>query len=109
MNPKNAKPGPRALACEELEQIHGGMWRIGSQIVRNSTRMGDGTVEGQPWYKERQAAEAKARTDAAVAHARATIPDFDKIVSPSPFAPRGAGAGLQIPPHAGHPQLRKGN
>lgn len=96
------------LSADDLDRINGGMWRGAGMAMRHFTRMGDGTVEGQQWYKDRQAAEAKARTDAAVAHARATIPDFDKIVSPSPFEPRQVGAGIKPPSFPGHPQMRKG-
>jgi hypothetical protein len=99
------------LHPDEMVAINGGMFaaNVAQQVITKSTRMGDGTVQGQQWYKDHQQADAAAKTAAAVAAAKANTPNFDKIVKPPPFTPRP----VHVPkftsnPFPGHPQMRKG-
>lgn len=100
----------QALDDKELGHVTGGMFR-GARWATKGKRMGDGTVEGQQWYKDRQAAEAKARTAEALRDLKTSNPaGYNHLMDPSPFlqAPSGPSFTYKPNPYPGHPECKSG-
>lgn len=99
------------LDDNELGHVTGGMFRAARWATKGK-RMGDGSVEGQQGYKDRQAAEAKARTAEALSALKASNPGgYNRLMHPSPFpqAPPESAFIFKPNPHPGHPEFKPGN
>jgi len=98
------------LDDSELVNIRGGMYQAFKWATK-STRMGDGTVEGQQWYQDRQAAEARARTAEILRGLKTSDPaGYNQLMHPSPFqqAPSAPFFTYKPNPYPGHPECRAG-
>jgi len=98
----------QSLDDNELSHVTGGMFRA-ARWAAKGTRMGDGSVEGQQWYKDRQAAEAKARTAEALRSLKASNPaGYDRLMHPSPFQQAPSDLAFKPNPYPGHPEFKAG-